>query len=157
MRKYLSKIEALFFLTVFGIAASCNGQVKEDLPKEKTIESKTLLDDRPKLKKAQRKNPGNNVHCSIQDKDGNLWFATTGDGVFKYDGKSFIQFTTANGLNSNTVWSIFQDKSSNIWIGTEAGACLYDGKKFTVIQIPLRKNCPSHSKSRGSRHTNSSV
>lgn len=24
---------------------------------------------------------GNNVHCSLEDKAGNLWFGTTGDGL----------------------------------------------------------------------------
>lgn len=134
------------FLTILILGTSCKGQVKKDLPKEKAIESKIILDDRPKLKKTQSKNPGDNVHCSLQDKAGSLWFGTTGDGVFKYDGKSFIQFTTANGLNSNLVWSILEDKSSNIWIGTEAGVCLYDGKIFNVIQILLRKNLPPNTK-----------
>lgn len=144
MEKYLLKTQAFIFLTVLILVSSCNGQVKKDLPKEKAIESKIILDDHPKFKKTQSKNPGDNVHCSLQDKAGNLWFGTTGDGVFKYDGKSFIQFTTANGLTSNTVWSILEDKSSNIWIGTETGVCLYDGKTFTVIQIPLRKNLPAN-------------
>jgi ligand-binding sensor domain-containing protein len=35
-----------------------------------------------------------------------------------------------------------EDKAGKIWIGTEGGICLYDGKTFTKIQIPLRKNMP---------------
>ncbi len=102
---------------------------------------------------------GNNVHCSIEDQAGNLWFGTTGDGLFKYDpsaslrtgGKTFTQFTTSNGLNHNSVNHILEDKAGNIWIGTEAGLMLYDpsaavragGKTFTEIKIPFRKNVPS--------------
>jgi ligand-binding sensor domain-containing protein len=49
-------------------------------------------------------------------------------------------------LNSNTVWSILEDKGGTIWIGTEAGICLYDGKTFTPIPIPLRKDLPPKTK-----------
>jgi ligand-binding sensor domain-containing protein len=146
MKKYFSQTRCFILLTILIIGTSCNGQVKKDLPKEKAIESKIILDDQPKLKKTQSKNPGDNVHCSLQDKAGNLWFGTTGDGVFKYDGKSFIQFTTTNGLNSNMVYCILEDKDGKIWIGTEAGVCLHDGKTFTTIQIPLRKNLPLNTK-----------
>jgi ligand-binding sensor domain-containing protein len=78
-------------MSVFGF--TCNGQ---------TILNKNL---------GLSNDKGNNVHCSLQDKAGNLWFGTTGDGLFKYDpsaslrtgGKTFTQFTTSNGLNHNLV------------------------------------------------------
>ncbi len=54
------------------------------------------------------------------------------------------QFTATNGLNSSTVWCILEDKSGNIWIGTNAGVCLYDGKKFDKIQIALPNNTPNN-------------
>jgi ligand-binding sensor domain-containing protein len=37
-----------------------------------------------------------------------------------------------------------EDKDGKIWIGTEAGLCLYDGKTFTEIQIPLPKDLPAN-------------
>lgn len=96
------------------------------------------------LIKSQSKNPGDNVHCSLQDRKGNLWFGTTGDGIFKYDGNSFTQFTAADVLNSNMVNHMLEDKDGKIWIGTEAGLVLYDGKTFAEIRIPLRKNMPAN-------------
>jgi ligand-binding sensor domain-containing protein len=111
----------------------CNGQVKKDLPKEKEY---------PKLIKTIGSPNYGNVECGMQDKAGNLWFGTTENGLYKYDGKTFNQFTVNDGLNSNNVFSILEDKDGKIWIGTEAGLCLYDGKTFAKIQIPLRKNQP---------------
>jgi ligand-binding sensor domain-containing protein len=35
-----------------------------------------------------------------------------------------------------------EDKDGKIWVGTEVGLCLYDGKTFSKIQIPLPKNLP---------------
>ena len=76
-----------------------------------------------------------NVHSAFQDKSGNLWFATTNDGVYRYDGKSFTNFTTTDGLFSNTVYSILQDKAGNIWFGCDGGLGRYDGRTFTAVPI----------------------
>ena len=102
----------------------------------------------------------NTVFSIIEDKVGNLWFGTDGGGVSKYDGnrvesiergdtiaqrtqqdlkkingklvKSFTNFTTADGLANNTVFSITEDKTGNFWFGTDGGGVSkYDGKSFT--------------------------
>jgi ligand-binding sensor domain-containing protein len=131
----LSKLSFLSLLWVTMFLNPCNGQVKKSLLKGNETTSNT----QPKLIHRST-NPGDNVHGGLQDKEGNLWFVTTGDGVYRYDGKSFAQFTTTNGLNSNNVNCILEDKDGKIWIGTVAGACLYDGKTFTEIKIPLPKS-----------------
>jgi ligand-binding sensor domain-containing protein len=129
------------FLALTSVVTPCNGQVKKDLPKEKVSEPKIIADGQPKLIKIQSSQKDDNVGCSLQDKAGNLWLGTS-EGIYKYDGKSFSQFTLTNGLNSNRISCILEDKDGKIWIGTEAGLCLYTGKTFTPIQIPLRKNMP---------------
>ncbi len=123
-------MQVLTFLTILLLATACNGQINPDLPKEK---------EHPKL----IKKPGNgNVQCGLQDKAGNFWFGTSGDGLYTYDGKSFRQFLEADGLSSNAINDILEDKEGKIWIGTKAGICLYDGKTFAKIQIPLPQNLP---------------
>jgi ligand-binding sensor domain-containing protein len=137
MNKYFWQHQAFTFLTLLIIGTSCNGQVKKDLVKENVNESRITSVNQHKLIKTKSLNKGDNVHCSLQDKSGNLWFGTTADGIYKYDGKLFAQFTSTNGLNSNTVWCILEDKSGKIWIGTADGVCLYNDNKFTKIQIAL--------------------
>ena len=67
-----------------------------------------------------------------EDKTGNLWFGTEGGGVSRYDGKTFTNYTTTQGLASNVVLSITEDKTGNIWFGTYVGGVSrYDGKTFT--------------------------
>ncbi|MCW5912703.1 MAG: hypothetical protein KIT62_16660 [Cyclobacteriaceae bacterium] len=131
MKKYFSQTQAFAFLTIFIFGTACNGPAKQDLPK-----------DHPKLIKNIGSPRYGNVQCSLQDKAGNLWFGTTENGLYKYDGKSFSQFLMADGLNSNNVYSLLEDNDGKIWIGTYAGLCLYDGKTFTKIEIPLPKNLP---------------
>jgi len=106
----------------------------------------------------------NTVWRITEDKRGNLWFGTQGGGVSRYEwsrvnhtctkntckhdfrlqqdlkahnnelAKSFTTFTTAQGLANNTVWSITEDKTGNLWFGTQAGGVSrYDGKSFTTF------------------------
>lgn len=77
----------------------------------------------------------NNIRCILQDRAGNFWFATDGEGVCRYDGKSFTYFTRKDGLSSNFVRSIQEDRRGNLWFGTRDGVCRYDGKSFTAFTV----------------------
>jgi ligand-binding sensor domain-containing protein len=125
----------LCLLALSTLVTSCNGQVKTGLQNKGNIEEKKITSGHPKIIKTQGSNEYQNIYCSLQDKAGNIWFGTTGEGVYKYDGKVFTQFTIQNGLTSNTVWSILQDKEGNIWFGTTDGPCRYDGKSITPVPI----------------------
>ena len=86
MRKYFLQRQVITFLTIIFLGTSCNGQVKTNLPKEN-------INQQPKMIRTQGVMSGN-VGCELQDKTGNLWFCTSGEGVYRYDGKSFTNFTT---------------------------------------------------------------
>ena len=47
-----------------------------------------------------------------QDINGNMWFASYGGGVSKYDGKKFTVFTTKNGLLANKTRKVFPFKNT---------------------------------------------
>lgn len=69
----------------------------------------------------------------LEDRAGNFWFSSTSSGVYYYNGKSFRNFTTREGLANNRVTAIYEDKTGNIWFGTEDGASCYDGKSFRTL------------------------
>ena len=73
--------------------------------------------------------------CGIRDKAGNLWFSNMGKGVYRYDAATdkFTNFTKEDGLNDNSIESIYEDKAGNLWFSTWSGVCRYDGKSFTDI------------------------
>lgn len=66
----------------------------------------------------------------LEDRIGNIWLGTIGSGVYYYDGESFQNFTTRDGLPNNEITCIYEDKSGNIWFGANGGASRYDGKSF---------------------------
>ncbi|RYD78437.1 MAG: hypothetical protein EOP53_11215 [Sphingobacteriales bacterium] len=77
----------------------------------------------------------------MQDKAGNIWFGSEhGDmtkreilgGVWRYDGKTFKNFTLDDGLSNMATFFVLEDKTGNIWVGTRnMGLCRFDGKTFT--------------------------
>ena len=111
MKKYFRQTKAFTFLTILIIGTSCSGQIRKDLSKENASELEIASANQQMFIKTQSTNTGDNVNSSIQDKEGNLWFGTTADGIYKNDGKLFTHFTMTNGLNSNTVWCILEDES----------------------------------------------
>ncbi len=78
------------------------------------------------LVKKKAQTLAHNIHCGLQDKAGNLWFGSTGDGIYRYDGKSFVNFTTKDGLSSNGIMSMLEDKAGNLWFGTTDDVFRYD-------------------------------
>ena len=79
----------------------------------------------------------------LTDSKGNMWFGTDGDGAYKYDGKEFTHFSKKDGLSSNSVMGISEDKNGNIWFACrenirsgdkDGGVTMYDGEKFTKFK-----------------------
>lgn len=71
------------------------------------------------------------VFAMFQDRGGNLWFGTDGEGAHKYDGREFTSYTTRNGLAGNMVRCIAGDRRGRIWIGTDGhGVSCIDGATF---------------------------
>ncbi len=54
-----------------------------------------------------------------------VWVAT-GDGVSRFDGTNFVNFTREDGLADNHVSSIRRDSDGLLWFASEAGLTRYD-------------------------------
>ncbi|HAK76218.1 MAG TPA: hypothetical protein DCM71_04750 [Runella sp.] len=115
---------------------SCNGQTKKAQPNKTAVEQPSFTSKNIKLIKTHGSNEYQQISCSLRDKEGNLWFGTSKEGVYKYDGKEFTQFTKKDGLCDNLIFLIFEDKAGGIWFGSKSKISRYDGKKFTTISIP---------------------
>ena len=136
---FFNQITLFFFALAF--ITSCNAQDSKSLQKDITVESKRNQVNHPMIVKTQGTGPEDNVFCGLQDKSGKLWFGTTGEGVYRYDGESFTNYTTKDGLNSNAVWCMIEDKAGNILFGSGMGISRYDGESFTDITITPIQCC----------------
>lgn len=123
-------MQFLTFLTIVLLGAACNSPVKKDTAGDK---------DHPFMVK---KPANGNLSSGLLDRAGNLWFGTNDNGLYKYDGKSFTQYTITDGLNSNNISCLMEDRDEQIWIGTVAGPCKYDGKTIVSVPITLPKDLP---------------
>lgn len=128
MKKFFFSKQLFSLLLVLVFITSCKGQDKTHVPNNS--EAKVNSAGQPKMIRTQGTVSGN-VGCELQDKAGNLWFSTGGEGVYRYDGKSFTNFTTKDGLSDNNVRAIIEDKAGNIVFATSRGVCKYDGKSFS--------------------------
>jgi ligand-binding sensor domain-containing protein len=79
--------------------------------------------------------PQSEIYSICEDQRGNIWLASLGGGIIKFDGYKFTNYREEDGLLSNFVRCIYEDKSGKLWIGTEKGVCTYDGLKFKPIDI----------------------
>jgi hypothetical protein len=75
-----------------------------------------------------------------QDTNGNMWFASYGGGISKYDGKKFTVFTTKNGLLADKTRKVFPFKNK-IYAGTEQGVSIIDinTNKLVTPEVPSHK------------------
>ena len=63
----------------------------------------------------------NHVTKMLVDREGNLWFATFGAGICKFQGGMFeITHFTDNPL-TNSIWCIWETQDKTMWFGTEGG------------------------------------
>lgn len=126
MKNIVSKhLRYVHFIILLIVAAfyACNGQTQKLPFGESPQSTKRLGDTVTKL--------GKNIDCIFQDKDNNYWFASNGEGVYRYDGKTIQHITDQHGLCSNFVWTIQEDVNGNLWFTTRDGVCRYNGTSFT--------------------------
>ena len=60
------------------------------------------------------------INNLLVSRDGAIWLASN-NGVFRVQGGNWEQWSTANGLRSNGVYSITEDEDGGIWAGSIAG------------------------------------
>jgi ligand-binding sensor domain-containing protein len=121
----MTHILFMAFLANLGPLVPCLGADVAAVDGQKPIPS-----GRPKLSRKQ----GTvfwSIKCELQDKAGNLWFSAGDQGVYRFDGAAFTNFTTRDGLPDNEVSAIIESKSGSLVFGTKSGVGKYDGKAFS--------------------------
>lgn len=72
-----------------------------------------------------------NVAGIMEDSRGNIWVASSDQGVYQYNGNSVTHFSQRDLLGENYAGGMAEDKYGNIWFTMKNGICKFDGRKFT--------------------------
>lgn len=112
---------SLFFI----LFASCNGLTR-------TTDSTFVADETPKLGTVVD-SLGDHLWCVFQDSKNTYWFGSDGEGVYRYDGKTIVNYTSEDGLSNDRIREIQEDKDGNLYFSTLAGIDKFDGKTITAL------------------------
>ncbi len=122
-----------FFLKAFVVLSlnlsfaisPCCGQETSSLPENRSREV-------VKISKSETLSFNTGVRSILEDSKGSFWFGSWQEGVARFDGEKTTYFSVEDGLDSNQVRNIFEDRSGIIWFDTGNGICSYDGQTFTI-------------------------
>lgn len=79
-----------------------------------------------------------NYIVSLQvDSDGVVWCGTWGGGLARFDGKSWRNYTMADGLPGNLIFMLHRDPSGKLWIGTNNGVAVLEGDKIKAKKLKI--------------------
>ena len=126
-------IYTLFCFVGCTLFSSFNGQGQKTSSKEVGMTTQWLVGDTVS-------NINGEIRGILQDSKNNLWFASNGNGVFKYDGTTIINYREKHGLSSNYVWMVKEGKDGKIWFKTNVrpkdidAICCFNGYGFSTIQ-----------------------
>jgi len=74
----------------------------------------------------------------LEDKEGNVWIGTEGNGLYQLQKQSIDVISKAQGLIAQDVYPIYEDRTGAIWMGAwDAGlSCFRDGRftNYTTAQ-----------------------
>lgn len=80
----------------------------------------------------------NSVFCTVQDKQGFLWFGTK-DGLNRFDGYRFKLFHTntddENNLSIDFIFSMVLDAQGGLWVGGQNGLYRFDAPQEKLIRV----------------------
>ncbi|NDV64788.1 AraC family transcriptional regulator [Bacteroides sp. 224] len=84
--------------------------------------------------------PTGDIYSIFQDSEGLMWYATSKEGLFRYDGYDVKAFrsdsNTPDLLESNHITCITEDKERKIWFGTKRGVYILDKSNYQVMPLP---------------------
>ena len=83
------------------------------------------------------------VQSVLVDRSGDLWFGTgweegwkftPGKGVSRFAGEEVVIYTMEDGLHTDAIHSMAEDRQGNIWFGGPDGVSWYDGREFHILE-----------------------
>lgn len=109
-----------------GMLVTSNGVLALDPHREFTQYTRTVWTQAQGL-------PSDSIRAITQTTDGYLWLGTE-EGLARFDGYSFVNFSKADGaLPNNTVNALLPGDRGSLWIGTSGGLAKYADGRFKIF------------------------
>jgi ligand-binding sensor domain-containing protein/serine phosphatase RsbU (regulator of sigma subunit) len=81
------------------------------------------------------------VSCLLKDTHGYLWIGTWGNGIYRFDGKTFIHYSGPQGLPQKPVLCLLEDSQGNLLAGfMDAGIIRFENDRFVANPSPELHN-----------------
>jgi len=86
------------------------------------------------------------LFCVYEDSRQDLWLGTRGGGLEKFDrnSKTFVSFTTDDGLSNNVVYGILEDEQENLWLSTNWGLSKFNKDSHNIINYDVTDGIQSN-------------
>jgi ligand-binding sensor domain-containing protein len=126
------KLNIIAFFNLLILLTSCNGQTTKQEFKTDNIVKGNSVDEL-----------GKSIMVVYQDNKNNYWYGSWETGVYKYDGKELVNYTTEHGLINNRIDEIKEDNSGNIYfVSANATSAIskFDGNTFTTLSAVPSEN-----------------
>ena len=78
------------------------------------------------------------ITALAEDQAGNMWAGTESAGVMRFDGVGFTTYREPDGLPTDRVWSVFEDRAGELIAVTITGrggrsVSIFDGVRFRSV------------------------
>ncbi len=138
---YIVLLVVLFFGSSFSTFAQKG--ISKQIQAEQIQQAQAIMGLRFKKFNSDDGLAQNNITAILQDTRGFLWIGT-GDGLSRYDGYEFKNYThiveDSSSLSSGMVTALHQDDNGVLWVGTTNGINKYDFTQDRFIQYRLKEN-----------------
>lgn len=69
-----------------------------------------------------------------QDGEGNLWFGSRRDGLFRARKQIVTAYSEADGIRDKNVYPIYEDRAGTVWVGTTNGLFKRENETFALVE-----------------------
>ena len=73
------------------------------------------------------------VEYLLMDRDQNLWVGTDDNGLYRIHGETVDHFGRADGLSSDSVHGLYEDREGILWVTTPAGIDSFSDRNVTTL------------------------
>lgn len=117
------RLPTYILLSTLIVCSFCNGQTRPGIININTMN--TVGDTVSTLSK--------NTWYVYEATNGDYWFGSDSNGVYRYDGRKIINYTTKHGLSSNRIRGIQEDKQGNLYFATLGGINKFNGHNIVTL------------------------